>query len=76
MTLYLPFFDKGWHVLAFDTRKAKYRHTAGYSSSVTVYGTIYDADKVFQIEQGARLWIAKKYGEAMKHSVDMDAIMQ
>lgn len=69
MKAYLPYYNNGWKVAEIETNRAKYRHTSGYSASITYQGTIYNGEHVYNCERGAWLYINKEYHEAMQYQV-------
>lgn len=57
MKIYLPFYDRGWHVQEVETKESRYFHTPGYVPNVMFKGTLYSGLDLFKTELAAWDWI-------------------
>ena len=60
-SIYIPYYDKGWHILKADASKA--RKVSGY----WLYCWVIYGDTAYTTEDGAQYYIDKRYNEAKKY---------
>ena len=65
MTLYIPYYNAGWHIL--EAKAEKVRRLGRY---IEYYGTIY-GEYAFTTEAAASAYIYKDYYNAMKYQADI-----
>lgn len=65
MKIYIPYYDRGWHIQPADSEKARrigrYWTYSGWTYGPTVYTT----------EDGAQAYIDRRYHEAMQSEYQM-----